>query len=111
MTPRGDGVSVAHVARPGNGRRADATVSTTAPARPLVSVVVPAYNEAAIVEKNLRRLCEYMASLETECRWEIVFIDDGSTDGTGDLAEAFADGMSNIQVLHHPVNFGLGQAI
>src|SRR5688572_19422857 len=107
----GNAVNAAHVARPANGRRSDAAVAPAAPARPLVSVVVPAYNEAAIVEKNLRRLCEYMVSLETECRWEIVFINDGSTDGTGDLAEAFAEGMSNIRVLHHPVNFGLGQAI
>src|SRR5436309_13272520 len=79
--------------------------------RPLLSVVVPAYNEAAIVEKNLARLCQYMESLEDECRWEIVFVNDGSIDGTGELAEAVARTRSNIQVLHHVVNFGLGQAI
>jgi glycosyltransferase involved in cell wall biosynthesis len=78
--------------------------------RPLLSVVVPAYNEAAIVEKNLARLCEYMQTLEDECRWEIVFVNDGSTDGTGELAEAFALTRDNIRVLHHPTNFGLGQA-
>jgi glycosyltransferase involved in cell wall biosynthesis len=110
MTPRADGLSVAQAVRPANGKRPEAAVAAAA-VRPLVSVVVPAYNEAAIVEKNLRTLCEYMVSLEAECRWEIVFIDDGSTDGTGDLAEGFAEGKSNIRVLHHPVNFGLGQAI
>src|SRR5882724_57899 len=79
--------------------------------RPLVSVVVPAFNEAAIVEKNLAALCQYMASLEDEYRWEIVFVNDGSSDGTGRLVEAFAGTRSNIKILHHHVNFGLGQAL
>jgi glycosyltransferase involved in cell wall biosynthesis len=79
--------------------------------KPLVSVVVPAYNEAAIVEKSLACLYQYMESLEDECRWEIVFVNDGSTDATGELAETFARSRRNIRVLHHAVNFGLGQAI
>src|SRR6266850_8095424 len=79
--------------------------------KPLVSVVVPAYNEAAIVEKSLACLYQYMESLETECRWEIILVNDGSTDATGELAEAFARSHRNVRVLHHAVNFGLGQAI
>ena len=85
--------------------------ATAAKPKPLVSVVVPAYNEAAILEKNLACLYEYMESLEDECRWEILLVNDGSTDATGELAEAFARGRSNVRVLHHAVNFGLGQAI
>src|SRR2546430_9289765 len=80
-------------------------------AEPLVSVVVAAFNEEAIVEKNLAALCRYMESLEDEYRWEIVFVNDGSSDGTGRLAEAFARTRSNIHVLHHPQNFGLGQTL
>lgn len=79
--------------------------------KPLVSVVVPAFNEAAIVEKNLAALCQYMESLEDEYRWEIVVVNDGSADGTGRLVDAFARTRSNILVLHHHVNFGLGQAL
>src|SRR5205809_7902581 len=78
--------------------------------KPLVSVVVPAYNEAAIVEKNLAALCQYLESLEDEYRWEMVFINDGSRDDNGRLAEAFARTRSNIRVLHQSMNFGLGQA-
>ena len=78
--------------------------------KPLVSLVVPAYNEAAILEKNLGRLCEYMRSLEDEYRWELILVNDGSTDETGILAEAFAGTHDNIHVLHHRVNFGIGQA-
>src|SRR5437660_3320392 len=89
-------------------RRVGSDGAALAPSKPLVSVVVPAYNEAAIVEKNLAALCRYMESLEDEYRWEVVFVNDGSSDGTGRLAEAFARTRSNIHVLHHPQNFWLG---
>jgi glycosyltransferase involved in cell wall biosynthesis len=78
--------------------------------RPLVSIVVPAFNEATIVEHNLARLCAYMESLESRFRWEIVVINDGSTDATGDLADDFARTRANVRVFHHITNFGLGQA-
>ena len=42
------------------GRQAD---------RPLVSLVVPAFNEASIIQKNLAALCQYMEQLECEYRW------------------------------------------
>lgn len=78
--------------------------------KPLVSLVVPAYNEAALLEKNLLTLCQYMKTLEDEYRWEIMFINDGSVDETGQLADAFARTRDNMHVFHHVTNFGLGQA-
>lgn len=80
-------------------------------AKPFVSIVVPAYNEAAIVEKNLNKICEFMESIEDEYKWELIFVNDGSTDGTGEIAESFAKTMDNVRVLHHIVNFHLGQAL
>lgn len=79
--------------------------------KPSVSVVVPAYNEAAILEKNLGILCDYMKGLEDEYDWEMVIVDDGSTDETGDIADAFAKTRNNVTVLHHMFNFRLGQAL
>lgn len=79
--------------------------------RPLVSLLVPAYNESALIEKNLAVLCDYMKSLEGDYRWELVVVNDGSTDRTGELADAFAETHENVRVLHHPSNFGLGQAL
>ncbi|OLE97397.1 MAG: glycosyl transferase family 2 [Cyanobacteria bacterium 13_1_20CM_4_61_6] len=73
-------------------------------------MVVPAYNEAAIIEANLAALYGYMETLEDEYRWEIVVVDDGSIDQTGALAEAFSRGRKNVRVLRHVVNFGAGQA-
>jgi glycosyltransferase involved in cell wall biosynthesis len=78
--------------------------------KPLVSLVVSAYNEAALLERNLHELCQYMKSLEDTYRWEIIFINDGSTDQTGELAEAFARTRDNFHVFHHLTNLGVGQA-
>jgi glycosyltransferase involved in cell wall biosynthesis len=83
----------------------------TQQSRPFVSLVVPAYNEAPIIEKNLAILCQYMESLEDEYSWEMLIINDGSADETGALAESFASTRKNVHVLHHITNFGLGQAL
>jgi glycosyltransferase involved in cell wall biosynthesis len=88
-------------------------MSETAPSVPerLVSVLVPAFNEERILEANLGRLCEYLQKLEKEYRWELIVINDGSTDATGDVADQFAKGKDNVRVLHHMFNFRLGQAL
>lgn len=78
--------------------------------RPFVSLVVPAYNEAALIESTLRKLCDYMRELEADYCWEIVLINDGSTDDTGDIVEQFARMNPQVRVFHHITNFGLGQA-
>ena len=79
--------------------------------KPFVSVVLPAYNEAAIIEKNLRILYQYMSGLDGDYDWELVVVNDGSSDKTGELANEFAKGKKNVTVLHHIVNFRLGQAL
>lgn len=79
--------------------------------RPLVSIVVPVYNEAAILTRNLTILCAYLDRLQEMYRWELIVVNDGSTDDTGALAEAFAVGRDNVLVLHHRTNFRLGQAL
>jgi glycosyltransferase involved in cell wall biosynthesis len=79
--------------------------------KPLVSLIVPAYNEASIIERNLSIICDYMESLEGDYRWEIIVVNDGSKDETGEIAEEFASTRDNVRVLHHIVNFGMGQAL
>lgn len=79
--------------------------------RPFVSLLVPGFNEEAVIEPNLQILCDHMTTLEDRYRWELVFVDDGSTDGTGGLADRFALSHPNVRVFHHPTNFGLGQAL
>jgi glycosyltransferase involved in cell wall biosynthesis len=79
--------------------------------KPLVSIVAPAYNEAAIIQDNLIILCQYLKHLEDEYRWELILVNDGSRDNTGKLAEAFASSRDNVHVIHHVRNAGLGQAL
>lgn len=79
--------------------------------KPLISILVPAYNEEAIVEQNLSRLCDYLDSLKNKYRWELIFVNDGSQDRTGEIAEAFALKRKNIHVYHHYINLQLGRAL
>lgn len=89
----------------------NAYTSQSSPQRPLVSVVIPAYNEELILEKNLKILCDYLSSLERKYAWELIIVNDGSRDQTGPLAEAFASNYENVYVIHHEINFGMGQAL
>lgn len=79
--------------------------------RPFVSIVVPAYNEAAIVQDNLKTLHDYMISLENNYSWEMIVVDDGSSDQTGELIDEFVKTRDNLHVIHHVTNFQLGQAL
>jgi len=79
--------------------------------RPSVAVIVPAYNEADIIVDSLGRICEEMHNLEARFRWEVILVDDGSTDDTAALAEAYARAHPGVRVLRHRVNFRLGQAM
>lgn len=79
--------------------------------KPLVSVILAGYNEEAIAEKHLHLICEYMKSLENEFKWELIFVNDGSTDNTGKIVDAFSKNYNNVFVCHHKVNLFLGNAL
>jgi glycosyltransferase involved in cell wall biosynthesis len=76
-----------------------------------VSIIVPAFNEAAILEKNLDRIVSFMGAWQKETPWEIVVINDGSLDQTGLIADVYAREQKNVRVVHHHRNMGLGQAL
>ena len=77
----------------------------------LVTLVTPAYNEADILEENLTVICDYMQALEYKYDWEILIVNDGSKDGTRELADNFAKDRDNVLVHHHEVNKNLGGAL
>jgi len=76
-----------------------------------VSIVIPGYNEEAIVVQHLTTICDYMARFYKEYNWELIFINDGSCDKTGFLADEFAKTNSKIKVVHHTINLNLGNAL
>jgi dolichol-phosphate mannosyltransferase len=78
---------------------------------PFVSLVLPAYNEEAIVEKNLGIITDYLKSREEKYSWEIVLINDGSKDRTGEIADSLAKENKLLRIIHHPVNMNLGMAL
>jgi len=78
--------------------------------RPLVSVILPAYNESGVLAENVGVIAEYLRTLEAQYRFELLIVDDGSLDDTGALADGLRGIYANLRVLHHPTNFGLGQA-
>ncbi len=63
-------------------------------ARPLISVVVPAYNAARFLGETLESL-----TAQTEERWECVVVDDGSTDTTFAIASGFAERDARFRAL------------
>jgi glycosyltransferase involved in cell wall biosynthesis len=79
--------------------------------KPLVSIVLPAYNEAAILTANVSAICDYTSALTSDYDWEILIVNDGSKDNTGILADQLALRYHNVKVLHHVVNLNLGNAL
>ena len=79
--------------------------------RPLVSIVLPAYNEAAILHDHVHVLLDHLKTLQPTYRFELIIVNDGSRDETGKIAGQLAAEVAGIRVIHHPRNFGLGQAL
>ena len=71
-----------------------------------LSIIIPVYNEAKLLPIILQRVLDQPIPLERE----IIIVDDGSTDGTRQVADSFAR-PPQIRVEHLPVNRGKGAAI
>lgn len=65
-----------------------------------------AYNEAPTLGGAVNEAAEALESLGRD--YEIIIVDDGSTDGSGEIADRLAAGNSRISVIHHPTNLGMG---
>lgn len=76
--------------------------------RPKYSIVVPLYNEAENVRPLVRAVRDAVEGLES---WELLIINDGSTDDTGTLADLLAADDSRVRVLHLARNYGQTSAL
>ena len=76
--------------------------------RKRIWIVLPAFNEEADLPSLLGRIDETMS--ESLLRFEVLLIDDGSTDRTAEIADRWASKIP-LQVQRHPVNLGLGATL
>jgi dolichol-phosphate mannosyltransferase len=71
-------------------------------------LILPTYNEAENVEAVVRSALEHLASADIS--HTILVVDDGSPDGTGQIADRLAEEIAEVRVLHRPGKQGLGRA-
>jgi glycosyltransferase involved in cell wall biosynthesis len=80
----------------------------------LLSVFFPMWNEEHYVERAVRAAeeeCQRLVDIGEIGAYELLIVDDCSTDGTPEIADALAAADPRIRVVHHPVNRGLGGSI
>ena len=73
-----------------------------------LSVVVPTYNEAETIEPLVEAVLPRLAGAAHE--HHVLIVDDGSPDGTGDIADRLAAEHEQVEVLHRQAKEGLGRA-
>ena len=74
-----------------------------------ISVFFPCYNEA----ENIRPLVEKTISVLRELTddFEIILVNDGSTDGTTEIIDSLTAGSQTVRAVHHETNLGYGAAL
>lgn len=73
----------------------------------MVSIILPAYNEGAVLRRNVVKLEEMLEGFLDD--FEIIISEDGSTDGTGDIAKSLEG--RRVRVLRNGTRLGKGAAI
>ena len=74
-----------------------------------ISVFFPCYNEQENVGRTVEKALEVMQQLNAD--FEVIIVDDGSSDGTGRIADEIAGRDGNVKVVHHEGNLGYGAAL
>ncbi|CAN5171309.1 MAG: glycosyltransferase family 2 protein [Chloroflexia bacterium] len=74
-----------------------------------LSLVLPAHNEADNIEAVVCRGMSVLPKIVSD--YEIIVVDDGSSDTTPSIADQLAAKHANVKVVHHPENRGYGAAL
>jgi len=74
-----------------------------------ISVFFPCYNEQENVNQTVSKAVDTLEKIQAD--YEIVIVDDGSTDSTKDIADRLASQNQRINVVHHHRNLGYGTAL
>jgi dolichyl-phosphate beta-glucosyltransferase len=76
--------------------------------QPFLSVVVPAYNEARRLPRNLKKIIDFLR--ERSYTFEVIVVDDGSTDDTAQQAREVINGDPRARIIENP-HYGKGFAV
>jgi glycosyltransferase involved in cell wall biosynthesis len=74
-----------------------------------LTLILPAFNEAENIAATVRSAYETLSQLVLE--WEIIIVNDGSSDNTNKICDRLANADSRVRVIHHATNRGYGAAL
>jgi glycosyltransferase involved in cell wall biosynthesis len=74
-----------------------------------LSVFFPAFNDSGTIASMVIRAVQAASKLTTD--YEVVVVNDGSTDATGSILEELARTYPQVRIVHHPHNIGYGGAL
>ncbi len=90
-------------------RRASCETQTEIRNTQSISVFFPCYNEQENIISTVEHALAVLGKLNID--FEIIIVDDGSADSTGQAADKIANRNNRVKVVHHPVNLGYGAAV
>ncbi len=77
-----------------------------------ISIIIPAFNEEKRIGATLEALdIEFSKSDSNQRQWEIIIVDDGSTDETGKVINEYQQKFNYIKCIRHYKNMGKGKAV
>lgn len=76
---------------------------------PELSVFFPAYNEEENLERTIKSTLKLLPNIAK--KWEVIIVNDGSRDRTGEIAKKLSEQNDRIKVMSHKVNKGYGEAL
>lgn len=74
-----------------------------------ISVFFPCYNEQENIRRTVEKALEVLGKLNAD--FEVIIVDDGSADKTGQIADEIAERDGRVKVVHHKHNLGYGAAL
>jgi len=77
--------------------------------RPSISVFFPCHNEAFTVELLVRKTLDVLGAIAGD--YEVIIVNDGSTDETAAIADRLAEEFQAVKAVHHSTNLGYGAAL
>lgn len=75
-----------------------------------VTLALLAYNEQAVIECVVRAAAAHLDEAFAPGDWELLIVDDGSRDGTGEMCDRLAEEIEGVRVVHHRPNRGYIEA-